>query len=91
MWLCFSQIPPETLSCSNSLPSGQVAILASCWLSQGKACEATRGGACTLLLSAFPTSLPRSAELSGWVFSLPGCYNYLYRMKALDAIRTSGK
>lgn len=24
-------------------------------------------------------------------FLLPGCYNYLYRMKALDAIRTSGK
>lgn len=48
---------------------------------------------CTLLLSAFPTSLvlPSFAELSVWVFSLPGCYNYLYRMKALDAIRTSGK
>lgn len=24
-------------------------------------------------------------------FLFPGCYNYLYRMKALDAIRTSGK
>lgn len=31
------------------------------------------------------------AQPSVWFFSSPGCYNYLYRMKALDAIRTSGE
>lgn len=35
--------------------------------------------------------LPALAELSAGAFSLPGCCNYLYRMKALDAIRASGK
>uniref|UniRef100_A0A8V1A858 C1orf43 homolog n=1 Tax=Gallus gallus TaxID=9031 RepID=A0A8V1A858_CHICK len=32
-----------------------------------------------------------SAQPSVWFLSFPGCYNYLYRMKALDAIRTSGE
>ncbi|XP_041253265.1 protein C1orf43 homolog isoform X1 [Onychostruthus taczanowskii] len=32
---------------------------------------------------------PGFAEISVCAFPLPGCYNYLYRMKALDAIRTS--
>ncbi|XP_035746715.1 protein C1orf43 homolog, partial [Egretta garzetta] len=96
--VCQSEATRDTVRClshyNRSFPWDRVALLVSWWLSHRNVTiwrAETRRCLCTALLSAFPTSLPLPsfAELSVWVFSLPGCYNYLYRMKALDAIRTS--
>lgn len=76
------------------VPWGQVASLAplvGCPLETSRLASSREPVSLHFARFCFPPPLPWLAELSVCVFPLPGCYNYLYRMKALDAIRTSGK